>query len=191
MNGYRRRLIATCFALASVTIAWGSAVADAAAQASSSTTARTAKWDELLPQGWDPFKDFQKNNAGALGEGSVREMELMEEMRKVWDNAPTRPELNGARLRLPGYVVPLETSAGGLKEFLLVPYFGACIHTPPPPANQIVHVKLAKPASFKTMDAVWVSGVLSTGRNDSPMGVSGYAMAGEVVEPYRREEKTK
>jgi uncharacterized protein len=189
MNGYRRKLVATCFALAAAAIAWGSAVTDVAAQAPSSTAARTAKWEELLPQGWDPLKDLQKN-AGALREGGIREMELMDEMRKAWDNAPTRPELNGARLRLPGYVVPLDTSVGGLKEFLLVPYFGACIHTPPPPANQIVHVKLAKPASFKTMDAVWVSGVLSTGRSDSPMGVSGYAMAGEVVEPYRREEKT-
>jgi hypothetical protein len=118
-------------------------------------------------------------------------MELMKEMRAVWDNAPTRPELNGARLRLPGYVVPLDTSVGGLKEFLLVPYFGACIHSPPPPANLIVHVKLTKPASIRTMDAVWVTGVLSTGRRDSPMGVSGYAMAGEVVEPYRGEEKAR
>jgi hypothetical protein len=189
MNRCRRRLLAH-FALGAAAIGGRFSITNAAAQATTPSAARTAKWDELVPPGWDPFKDFQKRNTGAMREGGVQEMELMEEMRKAWDNAPTRPELNGARLRLPGYVVPLDTSVGGLKEFLLVPYFGACIHTPPPPANQIVHVKLAKAASFKTMDAVWVSGVISTGRGDSPMGVSGYAMAGEVVEPYRREEKT-
>jgi hypothetical protein len=188
MNAWSTTLLATCFAWA-VAAACATATTEAAAQATSSTTARTAKWDELVPKDWDPLKEFRKNNVGVVPEGGVREQELMDEMRKAWDNAPTRPELNGARLRLPGYVVPLETSAGGLKEFLLVPYFGACIHSPPPPANQIVHVKLAKPESVKTMDAVWVSGVLTTGRSDSPMGVSGYAMAGDTVEPYRREDK--
>jgi hypothetical protein len=189
MKRWRGKLAATCFALGVAAAGGLSATTDVAAQATPSATARTAKWDELVPKDWDPFKEFKKKNVGAIPEGGEREMELMEELRKAWDNAPTRPELNGARLRLPGYVVPLDASVDGQKEFLLVPYFGACIHSPPPPANQIVHVKLAKPVSFRTMDAVWVSGVLSIGRSDSPMGVSGYAMAGEVVEPYRREEK--
>ena len=65
---------------------------------------------------------------------------MMRQMRELWDNAPTNPKMDGARVRLPGYVVPLEEVKGELKEFLLVPYFGACIHSPPPPANQIVHV---------------------------------------------------
>lgn len=180
-----RRSVMTSI-LAAATVACATLVGDALAQATSSASARTAKWEELVPKNWDPLKDMQKKG-GAVPEGGRRELEMMEEMRIAWDNAPTRPELNGARLRLPGYVVPLDASVDGQKEFLLVPYFGACIHSPPPPANQIVHVKLAKPVSFRTMDAVWVSGVLSTGRSDSPMGVSGYTMAGETVEPYRRE----
>jgi hypothetical protein len=50
--------------------------------------------------------------------------------------------LDGQNIRLPGYIVPLEVSEEGrTTEFLLVPYFGACIHVPPPPSNQIVHVK--------------------------------------------------
>ena len=47
-------------------------------------------------------------------------------------------EYNGKQVKLPGFVVPLEYSdKGRVKEFLLVPYFGACIHYPPPPPNQI------------------------------------------------------
>ena len=55
-------------------------------------------------------------------------------------NAAVVPALDGKLVRMPGYALPLEQSPDGVTEFLLVPYVGACIHTPPPPANQIVHV---------------------------------------------------
>jgi hypothetical protein len=48
--------------------------------------------------------------------------------------------LSGKSIRMGGYLLPLEFSGKATTEFLLVPYVGACIHTPPPPANQIVHV---------------------------------------------------
>ena len=98
-------------------------------------------------------------------------------MRETWDNAPTNRDLDGARVRIRGYVVPLEAHKGELREFLLVPYAGACIHTPPPPANQIIHVTLAEPIKdVRTMDTVRASGTLRTARSDSPMGVSGYTL---------------
>jgi hypothetical protein len=99
---------------------------------------------------------------------------------------PTEPELNNTRIKLPGYLVPLEEVAAGHTEFLLVPYFGACIHTPPPPANQIVLVVPAKPAGgFRSMDTVWVSGVLKTTRTNSPMGATGYRLESALVERYK------
>ena len=66
-------------------------------------------------------------------------------------------------MRLAGYLLPLQFSEEGDTDFLLVPYVGACIHVPPPPANQIVFVRLAK--KFKVNDlytAVWVSGKMKT-----------------------------
>jgi nickel/cobalt exporter len=39
-----------------------------------------------------------------------------------------------------GYILPLRTEQGQVVEFLLVPWAGACVHTPSPPPNQIVHV---------------------------------------------------
>lgn len=146
---------------------------------------REVRWDELVPKDWDPMKDLRAKGLDAMSDADPRMPELMRELRVMWDSAPTNPKLNGAQLKLPGYIVPLESSQGELKEFLLVPYFGACIHTPPPPANQIVHVVLAKPAKgFRSMDAVWVSGSLRTARRDSSMGVSGYGMEGVAVERY-------
>jgi hypothetical protein len=106
-------------------------------------------------------------------------------MREAWDNAPTNPAIVGQVVRLPGFVVPLEDSKDGLKEFLLVPYFGACIHSPPPPANQIVHVLPKSPAKgLRSMDAVWITGTLTTGRTDSYMGAASYRIEAVAVAPY-------
>lgn len=43
---------------------------------------------------------------------------------------------------LDGYVLPLTWQGDRVTEFLLVPWIGACIHTPPPPSNQIIFVSV-------------------------------------------------
>lgn len=147
---------------------------------------RILQWEELVPAGWDPMKEFKDINLDALTDADPRALELMRRLREVWDNAPSNPALEGQSVRLPGFVVPLEESREGLKEFLLVPYFGACIHSPPPPANQIVHVLPRTPArDVRSMDAVWISGTLRQVKTDSYMGVSSYRMEALRVEPYR------
>ncbi len=159
------------------------------AQATSTATKETS-WESLMPKGWDPMKEFGIGDAGIVTEGSAKERNLMRQMREIWDNAPTNPKMDGAPVRLPGYVVPLEEVKGELKEFLLVPYFGACVHSPPPPSNQIVHV-VASPAlkGVRTMDAVWVSGTLAVQRTDSAMGASSYQIKAPAVEPYVLKER--
>ena len=73
-------------------------------------------------------------------------------------------ELDGKVVRIPGYLLPLEFSGKKVTEFVLVPWVGACIHTPPPPPNQIVHVKPDQPVEMMGMFApVWVTGPLDTG----------------------------
>ena len=147
------------------------------------------RWDDLVPKGWDPMKGLREKgitNMAALNDADPKVMDMMRAMREAWDAAPTEARLDGNRIKLPGYVVPLEEEKTGLTEFLLVPYFGACVHTPPPPANQIVLVVPAKPAlGFRSMDTVWVSGVLRTKRGDSPMGTSGYRLEAALVERYK------
>jgi hypothetical protein len=177
----RRMLMLTLLTVAIAPGFWPSG----ARAADEPVTFRTASWEELVPKDWDPMKGFRSRDIGRIREGSANELSMMREMRELWDNAPTRSELDGANIRLPGYVVPLEQSRGEVKEFLLVPYFGACIHSPPPPANQIIHVVLSKPQPLRTMQAVWARGTLRTRRQDSPWGMSGYGLDGFDVKQYK------
>lgn len=89
-------------------------------------------------------------------------------------------------VRVPGFVVPLEDSATEASEFLLVPYQGACIHVPPPPPNQIVHVKMIKAQKIKfTMwDPYWIEGTLHIETVDSPYGEVSYSLDGIKQENY-------
>lgn len=155
------------------------------AEAAEPTQFKELQWDALVPKGWDPAKAFRGKDIGLIDDSDPKMQELLKAMQAEWDNAPTNSQLDGTAVKLPGYLVPLDSAKGDLREFLLVPYFGACIHSPPPPANQIVHVKLAKPAKgYHSMDAVWVRGILTTGRQASSMGMSGYRMQAAAVERY-------
>ena len=146
--------------------------------------ARQITWEELVPKDWDPAKEFKGMDLSALDDGDPRANELLMKMQEVSNNAPTNPSMNGVEVKIPGFIVPLEEAKGEVTEFLLVPYFGACIHTPPPPANQILHVVPQKGAKFRAMDTVWVTGKLQTLRNDSMMGVSGYHVSAANVTKY-------
>ncbi len=142
-------------------------------------------WDDLVPKDWDPTKSFKDMNMGMLSDSDPRAIAALKRMRETWDNAPTNNAMDDAMVRIPGYIVPLEDTKTGMKEFLLVPYFGACIHTPPPPSNQIIDVKATPaPKGFHSMDTVWVSGRLKTLRSDTMMGSSSYRMEAQLVEPY-------
>src|SRR5690606_2874967 len=101
-------------------------------------------------------------------------------------DAPVVRELDAQRVKLPGYIVPLEvTEEGRVTEFLFVPYFGACIHVPPPPSNQIVHVTSELGV---LMDALyqpfWIEGPLRVEAHGSEMGTAGYQMAADKIYPY-------
>jgi hypothetical protein len=146
---------------------------------------REISWDDLIPDDWDPAKQLPFQDVDQISDDDPRSVALMNALRELWDKAPTRSELDGLRIRIPGYVVPLDMLGGRIREFLLVPYFGACIHTPPPPANQILQVRLKTRRDLQTMDAIWVNGRLHVLRAETSMGVSGYLLEAEAVEPYR------
>jgi uncharacterized protein len=100
-------------------------------------------------------------------------------------NAPASvvAELNGKRVRIGGYVVPLDFDATKVTEFLLVPFVGACIHVPPPPANQIVYVKAPRGVAIKgQFDPVYVTGTLSTEGQFTGLADTGYSLAADAVD---------
>ena len=105
-------------------------------------------------------------------------------------NAPVVATLNGQHIRLPGYIVPLEVSEEGrTTEFLLVPYFGACIHVPPPPSNQIVHVKSELGVKLDELyQPYWVEGPLQVKASTSELADAGYQMAADKIYVYELPE---
>lgn len=157
-----------------------------AAPGAKSAAFKEINWDSLMPANWNPMKGFDAMNLGAMNDGDPRAQKALDAMREAWNNAPVDPALNGTRVRIAGFVVPLEGQKGQVSEFLLVPYFGACIHTPPPPSNQIIHVNPAQPLKSElAADAVWVHGVIETVRSDTGMGTAGYRMKAESIAPFR------
>jgi hypothetical protein len=118
---------------------------------------------------------------------------IAEKMRAA--TSAVNPAVDGKTIRIPGYVLPLEFSGSKVTEFLLVPWVGACIHTPPPEPNQIVYVKPDKAFEMRRMfDAVWVTGrIAATGSKRSVQIVDGsadidvgYSLRAGLVEPYQQ-----
>ena len=104
-------------------------------------------------------------------------------------------ELDGETVRLPGYVLPLEFEGAAVKEFLLVPFVGACIHVPPPPINQTVVVKLSQSyAATELYEPVWVTGRMAVKETSRELSLvdgsanidAGYTIQGSQVEPYKQ-----
>lgn len=142
-------------------------------------------WDDLMPKDWDPMTEFKNLDFSKMKDSDPRAMAALVHLREAWANSPVEPSMDNRRIRIPGFIVPLEHVHNQISEFLLVPYFGGCIHVPPPPANQIIHVFPAKPLKkLQSMDAVWVSGTIKTTPSDTGMGSANYYMQADNVVRY-------
>ena len=147
--------------------AWGADTTD-------NGPARQITWDDLLPEGWIPpsvsvdhFFDAAPPQANSMAD------------------APVVTELDGQRIKLPGYLVPLTLEGEKLKDFLMVPYFGACIHVPPPPPNQVVFVSLPEAVAVEDpYGPHWVTGVLHTTASSTDLAEAAYTLSGELVEVF-------
>lgn len=95
-------------------------------------------------------------------------------------------DLDGKTIRMPGYIVPLDfRSDNKYTEFLLVPYMGACLHSPPPPPNQIVYVRADEPVLIESIWLpFWAQGTMKTERNENATGNAAYTLMLHELEPY-------
>lgn len=143
------------------------------------------QWDDLMPADWDPMAAFRGMNIAELQDNDPKAQEALDKMRKAWNDAPVNSAYTGKKVRIPGFAIPIEQSEKGVDELLLVPYFGACIHTPPPPANQIIHVKLSEPQpAVGAMQAYWVWGELKSGKFSGELGDAAYVLNATGIQPY-------
>ncbi|TCS66582.1 DUF3299 domain-containing protein [Primorskyibacter sedentarius] len=100
-------------------------------------------------------------------------------------SAGVRTDWNGRTVRLSGYIIPLDFKGTGVTAFMLVPYVGACVHVPPPPANQLVMVTTERPfESDGLFTAVTVTGMFGTASTSTQLADIGYALSADKVVPY-------
>lgn len=144
----------------------------------------TINWDHLLPEG-----EMERIEELFRAADSLNQMSHFGGQMPQIGTFNVEERLIGRTIRMPGFVLPLDLQPGGdLSEFLLVPYFGACVHTPPPPPNQVVYVTSAEPIVVEELWApVWVTGVMSSERHDNDLGDAAYTLELTGHEPYEFE----
>jgi hypothetical protein len=137
---------------------------------------READWLELMP----------KDEVDALMNAQASVAMDHENRGAQTGTFNTVNEMDGQRIKLAGYIVPSQTTEDGkLSEFFLVPYFGACIHVPPPPPNQIILARAAKPIDMTEIyDAFWVTGTLNVEKTESEIAATAYTLDVEAVKLY-------
>lgn len=163
--------------------------------------ALTIMWEDLMPEGSEEqlMQEYEQFYAmleqryaantttladadpyGAIAEGS--DLDFMPQL----GTFDTVTELDGEYVRIPGYVVPFDfNSKFRQREFLFVPYMGACIHTPPPPPNQIIFIRADPPVRVKDIWApYWIEGTLKSEKVENDLGDAAYALKMSSIEPY-------
>lgn len=135
-------------------------------------------WEDLVPEGAIQPEQYSLDELHNLGDILAQEAESSDAVGRQ-----VVPELAGKKIKLPAYVIPLENDAESITEFLLVPYFGACIHVPPPPPNQVVFGVKKDGIQISLFDAIWAYGTLQIETIDSDLAESGYSMKVEKMAP--------
>lgn len=145
-------------------------------------------WEDLMPEGEEERLQEMyaiqmqelSSGGGMVMEGSSADKPIQLGTFNVVD------ELNDVKVKLPGYTVPFDFSPNAkITEFLLVPYYGACLHAPPPPPNQTVYVTTDKPLTIGELDrAVWVRGTLKTVQQTSDLADTAYTLVLDDVTEY-------
>ncbi len=179
--------------LAVVTMAAAAALAPLGAN--SADAPLELKWAQLIPQGpaapASPNKTFFSGVTPKPDDGSPPPPPLPEgkfmALKRHQPGGDRPPAvvaaLDGKRVKIGGYVVPLDFEATSIKEFLLVPFVGACIHVPPPPANQIIYVKADGGFDVSgSFDPVTVTGTIKTETAFTGLADAGYSITAEAVE---------
>lgn len=163
INLTRRSLVATALAFT--------------AGPSFATKAKEIIWDDLIPPGL-PYGQI-------IGEGYINYE--TDTWRPIYDENGTalNAQLKGQMIRIPGYIIPMDFSSKGVSSFILVPYVGACIHTPPPPPNQLILVDTPKPwPNDQLWDPVWVTGAMTLAMTTTEVAETGYYINAKKIEKY-------
>lgn len=157
---------------------------------------QTVEWVELMPE-----EDLEAllnppEYLYDIADGSIED-QIASNIQNAYENQNGRYEqalistdiveaMDGKAIRIPGFVVPVEFDQNQqVLSFFLVPFFGACIHSPPPPPNQIIYVE--SDAGFKLgslYEPIWVSGKLTAEMFEDQLATSAYSLKMELIEAF-------
>lgn len=154
-------------------------------------------WQDLMGEE-DKFllQQLQRNTAALLTPGQTESSGISEEQRLLASvlKAQTWQGLDGYQINramaqqnvsIPGFLVPLEVDGQQVRSFFVVPYFGACLHFPPPPPNQMFYVQLPNAIALPALDKPYLfSGTLNAELFEDPLGTSAWSMEVMTINPY-------
>ncbi len=146
---------------------------------------RELTWSELIPEGALPAPSpMPMHDLSQLADQLAAEQ--APPAAQQMPAAPVNKALDGQTVKLPGYLVPLNYDEDGqANEFLLVPYFGACIHVPPPPSNQIVYITAGNAVEMEALyQPFWIEGTLRAENASSELAEAGYQVLKAKIYPY-------
>ena len=135
------------------------------------------EWEDLLPKGQTVIPRALQALINHDGPDLSSQQPASTGVRTDW---------NGQIVRLPGFIVPIDMVGTAVTAFILVPFVGACIHVPPPPANQLVFVTTPEPYESKGLyEPVNVTGMFGVSAMSTHLAQIGYALSAEKIEPFR------
>ncbi len=159
---------------------------------------RTIEWTDLMPQEdldalLNPPEYLNEIDDGSMEDQIASQIQSQLDIdendpyQKALVSTNVRAEMDGQLIRLPGFIVPLEFGASNFEitQFFFVPFFGACLHLPPPPPNQILFVEHPKGITLTALqDAFWVEGEVLTSLVENETATSAYSLELHSITPY-------
>ena len=158
---------------------------------------KTVEWVDLIPPEVLEILLNPPSYIAEIEDGSAEDQiasqmkntlaeEEQDAYRRALASTDVNPAMNGQKIRIPGFVVPLEFDEDQtISQFFLVPYFGACLHMPPPPPNQIILVDAPDGVQMSALyEPFWLEGEVSTVVTENDMAKSAYAMQLHKLSPY-------
>lgn len=155
---------------------------------------QTLEWTDLLPPEdlakMEALPEVSHEGGEGPANGLKQQMDGNDPSSQAWaevlQSANVRGELNGKKVKIPGFIVPIEyDEAQNISAFFLVPYFGACIHVPPPPPNQIIFVTNAKGLKADMIyNPFWIEGTLTTETMSHDLANSAYSIKADTISEY-------
>ncbi|NDV01117.1 DUF3299 domain-containing protein [Pseudoroseicyclus tamaricis] len=134
-------------------------------------------WEDLVPPGGAVAPDL----SGVIEHDEASSLAAQQPL-----SSGVRDDWNGETVRIAGFMIPLDYSGTGVTAFMLVPYVGACIHVPPPPANQLILVTTERPyESDGLFEPIVVTGMFGSASVSTQLADVGYALSADKVEPYQ------